>query len=131
MDPTLEQILRNTVASRQIEEVAFMHVFTSNIMPGIRAANPGLFEHDLGATFSVTMNEMLLVMSIDQSSRVEATFAAGPYTTMIVSSSTSGDRREDAVVSGYAPERAAATAGKLVFHFFSATDADLFLGLIQ
>jgi len=130
----LHQILQNTVDSRQDGEVAFMHVYTSNIMPSIRAANASAIDQHLGGTFSLTMEKLLIVACLDGSIQEETAFALerSPhrFTSVVMSSSSSGNRQADAVVVAYAPERAAATAGKLVFHFFAAADANRFRALV-
>ena len=54
----MEEILRNTFATKQTAEVAFMHSFTSNIMPHIQMAHADEIHPTVGATFSVTMQNL-------------------------------------------------------------------------
>ena len=130
----LHEILQNTVDSREDGEVAFMHIYTSNIMPSVRAANANVLDPLLGGTFSLSMEKLQLILCMDSSAEVESAFtlerSPHRFASVVVSSASSGNRPADAVVVAYAPERAAATAGKLVFHFFAAADANRFQALV-
>lgn len=124
MDPILAEILRNTVATRQPHEVAFMHICAPNIMPHLVHASPP-FEG--GGTFSLGLAQLMVIQAADPSSSVLDTYATGPYFSVVLSSSAYENRPVDAVVAAYVPDKAAATAGNPVFHFFEERDADRFV----
>ena len=133
----MDLILQNTIDSKQAGEVAFMHCFTADVMPHIQAAHPEQFGHPLGATFSVTMPKLLFVISQGTGPcTVETVFSwTAPQeqklTTVVVAQGTQSNRPEDGILREFNATMAAGTAGKLVFHFFSETDAHVFAAIAR
>ena len=131
----LHEILQNTVDSREDGEVAFMHIYTSNIMPSVRAANANVLDPLLGGTFSLSMEKLQLILCMDSSAEVESAFtlerSPHRFASVVVSSASSGNRPADGVLQEFNPERAPETAGKLVMHFFKKSRADEFVSLVR
>ena len=138
----MDLILQNTISSKQGDEVAFMHCFTADIMPHIQDSHPEQFgnNYSLGATFSLTMPKLLFVVSQNRGrADIESMFSwtiphsqpAQQLTTVVIGQDTPSNRPDDGILREFNPSKAAGTAGKLVFHFFSPASASAFAALAR
>lgn len=131
----MEEILRNTFATKQTAEVAFMHSFTSNIMPHIQMAHADEIHPTVGATFSVTMQNLEQMSPIFKRDSPTSFSWRTPtrrrLTTVVLRSICDINRAADGMLQEFYPRMAADTAGKLVLHFFKADDAAEFVRMVQ
>ena len=131
----MQRLVRKTFRTRQIDEVAFSHFFPEHLEPHVRADHPGVASNPEGVTFSLTMSNLVQILTHSAGQTHVRSFSwriplrqdTRPITTVVVSTPTSGNRPADGILQHFNPERAAISRGKLAFHFFDEAEATVFV----
>ena len=129
----MDQLLRETLSTKQTVEIAFIHTPKQRIHPDIFAARFDTAEvSPEGVTYSFDRPKLYACFRkpITSLATIAWHLSVPPYAERqifsVMTPSDPAHAEQDHVVTAYVPDQAASTTGMMVVHFFSEEEATAF-----